>query len=171
LPWLLDLPAIATASGHTGNDAEWHRWCSTPGVLELRKLGFVVLVASCASTESAPAPNPNAGLLRDFLDGKFDGAGHPFNGRVTEGELLCAPAGPIIDSAVRLDAACHATLPGAEQSGDMIVNARLRVTSHAEDGDVVAIQLRDDSGTMVGGDTLTVARLRDGNHWLDLPYT
>jgi pyroglutamyl-peptidase len=162
---------IANASGHTRDDAEWHTRCSTPGVLELRKLAVVVLVASCASTEPPPPPDPNAGLLRDFLDGKFDGAGHPFNGRVTEGEVLCAPAGPTMDNAVRLDAACHATLPGAEQSGDMIVNARLRVTSHTGDGDVVAIQLRDSSNTMVGGDTLTVARLRDGNDWLDLPVT
>ena len=162
---------IATASGHTRDDAEWHTRCSTPGVLELRKLGFVVVIASCASPEPPPAPDPNAGLLRDFLDGKFDGAGHPFNGRVTEGEVLCASAGPTMDSAVRLDAGCHAALPGAEQSGDMAVNARLRVTSHADDGEVLAIQLHDDSGAMVGADTLTVARLRDGDDWLDLPVT
>jgi pyroglutamyl-peptidase len=94
-------------------------------------------------------------MFRDFLDGKFDGAGHPLNARVIDGATLCG--------STRLDATCTASLPGAEQSGDLVVNARLRVDGAPDDGDIITVSV----GT--ASDTLTVARLRERADWIDLP--
>src|SRR5437764_14912609 len=92
----------------------------------LLALAAVVAVLVTGGARPAPAmtnaPDPNAGLLRDFLDGKFDSAGHPINARVTEAETLCATAGAPHDGALRLDKACEAALPGAEQRGDLVVS-------------------------------------------------
>src|SRR5262249_36643588 len=125
----------------------WHGRCSAVRVVS-RNVCFVVFLAACTPAPAAPAPDPNAGLLRDFIDGKFDGAGHPLNGRVTQGATLCGQT--------QLATTCRANLPGAEQAGTMIVNARLRVTAHPDSGGVVAIALHDASNATVGSDTLTV---------------
>ncbi len=76
----------------------------------------LLLLGACATLPEAPEEtDPNAGLLRDFLDGKFDGAGHPLNARSIDAQTLCggqALTGP-----------CTASLVGTEQHGDMQVNA------------------------------------------------
>ena len=48
-----------------------------------------LLIAALAACAEAPeeVTDPNAGLLRDFLDGKYDDAGHPLNARVLEARL------------------------------------------------------------------------------------
>jgi len=122
------------------------------------RLILLSLLVGCAAT-SSPSSDPNAGLLRDFLDGKFDGAGHPINARVTTADQLCASTFP-----------CIGNLPGAEQSGDLVVSARIQITDHATSGDLVTIAVRDASGTTLATDTLTVDRLRDTGAF-DLPLT
>jgi pyroglutamyl-peptidase len=124
---------------------------------------LVATLVACAAP--AATSDPNAGLLRDFLDGKFDGAGHPINARVTDAAVLC----PTIGSP--LAGTCHGSLPGAEQSGSLVVSARIRVAGHATAGDVVTIALTDASGASLATDTLTVTRLRDDGAWIDLPLT
>ncbi len=86
----------------------------------LAGLAAVVVTAiftGCATDPlgSATAGDPNAGLLRDFLDGKFDGAGHPINAVVTS--RPCAELG----------STCTAAISGGEQSGQLVANARLAV--------------------------------------------
>src|SRR5579862_3210959 len=120
------------------------RGCIAAALLGLAAVTTATLAGGCSS---APAPsNPNAGLLRDFLDGKFDSAGHPINARVTEAEVLCAGDGPVTDGAVELSATpCTGALAGAEQSGDLVVSARVRVAAHADSGAILSI-------TVTGGD-------------------
>lgn len=111
--------------------------------------------------------DPNEGLLRDFLDGKFDSAGHPLNGKVIEAEDACRSAGSIASGAVKLSTTCEGDLPAGAQSGDLTVSVRLRVTEHASSGTIVKASLLDASGE-VAKESLTVARLRGRDAWIDL---
>src|SRR5262245_43991832 len=91
---------------------------------------LLALLIGCVAPDPAKTPgdDPNAGLLRDFLDGKFDSAGHPINARVTEAETLCPGAGSPHDGAIRLKGdACTGPIAGAEQTGDLVVSLRLSV--------------------------------------------
>jgi pyroglutamyl-peptidase len=133
-------------------------------------LAAVVLAAlfgGCAS-EPAAVTNPNANFLRDFLDGKFDGDGHPLNARINEGEVICAGAGDVNDASVRLSGACTAAVMGGEQAGDLVANARLAIRSHASSGSIATIEITDGSGASLAKVELTVATLREGE-WIDLP--
>ncbi|MFT3694833.1 MAG: hypothetical protein QM831_16915 [Kofleriaceae bacterium] len=113
-------------------------------------LAAVVLAAifgTGCGTEPAVANDPNAGLLRDFLDGKYDSAGHPLNARVTDGAKL------------------PGALAGGEQYGDLVANARFSIHAHGT-GDVVSIEVSDDSGSLATA-TLTASQLRSDE--VDLP--
>ena len=134
----------------------------------MRSLALVLLVG-CVSPEpaSAPVDNPNAGLLRDFLDGKFDSAGHPLNARVTEAEALCPASGAVTSGALRLNKACVGTPLGFEQNGDLVASIHLNIAAHAASGRVVTADLSDEHGDLLGTATLDVAQLRAG--WMDLP--
>lgn len=126
--------------------------------------------AGCAeapSTETAETVGPNDGLLRDFIDGKFDDAGHPLNAKILEGDLL--GCGTKQGSAYRLTSRCDVTMPQGAEVGGLTVSARLRVRQHAADGNIVTITATDTAGTVLGTETLTVARLRGRDQWLDLP--
>src|SRR5690349_1084660 len=132
------------------------------------RLPALLLVLASACTVDPPttevvSTDPNAGLLRDFLDGKFDSAGHPLNANVVEAERVCA--GDIADGAVRLAAPCTAALH-ASQTGPLVASARIRVISHPDAGDVVRIVAASPDSPLAT-DTLTVDRLR-GDGWLDL---
>src|SRR3954468_866482 len=93
---------------------------SLRGSITAALVGLTAVVACAMFTGCAQPPadpssdpvDPNAGLLRDFLDGKFDSAGHPLNARVTEAEMLCAGVGTPHDGALRLESACSGLLPG-----------------------------------------------------------
>ncbi|MEO8842925.1 MAG: hypothetical protein ABI591_10215 [Kofleriaceae bacterium] len=125
----------------------------------------------CATELTEPttttAADPNAGLLRDFLDGKYDSAGHPLNARIDEGETICASAGDVTDGALRLSTACTSAITGGEQAGDLVANARLAIRSHAPSGDLATLEILDGSTTLATT-TLTVAQLRAGE-WIDVP--
>ncbi|MEP6860812.1 MAG: hypothetical protein ABJE66_09345, partial [Deltaproteobacteria bacterium] len=69
-----------------------------------------IFTGCAASPTDGSASDPNAGLLRDFLDGKYDGAGHPLNARVTEAKTICANAGAVTDSVVALSSSCTARI-------------------------------------------------------------
>ena len=138
--------------------------------------GYIVaaLAGLCAVTAAALLPgcgsgpattDPNSGLLRDFLDGKFDSAGHPLNATVIEAEQQCT--GDVDSGAVRLTSTCMIPLH-ANQYGQMVASARVRVAAHADAGDVLAIALVGSDGRALVSDMLTVDRLRDDG-WLDLP--
>ncbi len=113
------------------------------------------ILTGCGAT-SAPADDPNAGLLRDFLDGKFDGDGHPLNAVTTQGDAICSAG------------TCAGPVGGGAQQGDLQISAHLHVTAHAASGDVATFRLLDASGAQLATDTLTVDRLRSTDG-LDLP--
>ncbi len=140
--------------------------CIAASLLGLAAVAAVATLTGCTTPEDAPAANPNEGLLRDFLDGKFDGAGHPLNARVTEAEAICT--GSVRDGSIRLDRACTGALAGTEQRGDLVASLRLRVRTHAATGTIVSAALLDDGDQVLATGALTVARLRDAS-WIDLP--
>ena len=133
----------------------------------------LVGVAACTSPEPAdeevPTNNPNAGMLRDFLDGKFDSAGHPLNARVTEAEILCASAGVPHNGAIRLTSSpCVGQLGGSEQQGDMVASLRMRVQSSAATGTIVSASILGVDGEILASQSLTTSQLRSTS-WIDLP--
>ncbi len=108
----------------------------------------LVLLAACAA---APAGgNPNAGLFRDFLDGKFDAAGHPLNAVV----LAATPNADV-------------ALPTGVQDGDLVANVRLRVRAHGA-GTIATITARAASA-VAATTSLAAANLRAEDAWLDVP--
>lgn len=126
-------------------------------------------VAGCTDTPSGePAADPNDGLLRDFLDGKFDDAGHPLNAKVLEGDRITCE-GLRSDGAVELRSSCDVVLPMGAELGGLTVNARLRVRQHAGSGAIVKLTAKDADGRVLGTETLTVSRLRGRDRWIDLP--
>ena len=140
------------------------------GSLDPRVIAIALLVG-CVSpaTEEMPPDDPNAGLLRDFLDGKFDSAGHPLNARVTEAESLCPSAGDPHNGAIRLKAReCTGALAGSEQAGDLVVSLRLSVLTYAASGRIVTADLYDAHGNLLATNSLTTSRLRNSS-WIDLP--
>jgi len=140
---------------------------TTAAVAGLAAVVIASIFGGCAEPATTPATDPNAGLLRDFLDGKYDSAGHPLNARINEGETICASAGDVNGSALRLSGACTAAIAGGEQSGDLVANARLAIRSHATSGDIATLEILD-GATSLATTTLTVAQLRDGE-WIDVP--
>ena len=142
------------------------------------------LIASLAATALAvgctvPEPDadepmlddPNAGLLRDFLDGKFDAAGHPLNARVTEAEALCPEAGVPHNGTIRLSgigATCEGKIAGSEQTGDMVASLRLGVRAYAASGTIVTASIVGIDGEILASSSLTTQRLRQAST-LDLP--
>ena len=134
-----------------------------PSLIYAALAGLVVVATTavltgCATDAAAPVVDPNAGLLRDFLDGKFDGDGHPLNAVTTRADALC-PGGV---------APCKGAVGGGAQQGDLQISARIRVDAHAASGDVATLRVLDASGMQLASDTLTVDRLRTAD-WIDLP--
>jgi pyroglutamyl-peptidase len=124
---------------------------------------LITTLAACTTSAAPPAANPNAGLFRDFLDGKFDSAGHPLDAVVLDGATLCGKT--------ELAGACEGDLPAAAQAGDLVTSARLRVRAHG-DGDIVTMSvLYGESGNVVAHETLTASNLRATDEWTDLPIT
>lgn len=121
----------------------------------LAGLAAVVVTAiftGCA-TDPGSATDPNSGLLRDFLDGKFDGAGHPINSKITQQPCAAFP--------------CTAAIAGGEQAGQLVANARIAVRSHAASGSIATLAVMSGSQTLATT-SLTVSRLRAGE-WIDVP--
>lgn len=123
-----------------------------------RALLSLLALVGCADAPGA-VDDPNAGLLRDFLDGKFDGAGHPLNAKVLDAEAACGGRA--------LAGACELAVPAGAMGGRLTVNARLRVTRAPERGAIVRLVMLDASGSELGSKTLTAAQLRDRD-WIDL---
>lgn len=135
---------------------------------------LVSAVAACTDLPEAvdPVADPNDGLLRDFIDGKFDAAGHPLNAKVVEVDRMLrddANCGTRRDGAIELRAACQIALPMGADTGGLVVNARLRVRRAPTWGTIVKLTALDANGTELGTQSLTVARLRGRDRWLDLP--
>ncbi|HEU0030495.1 MAG TPA: hypothetical protein VFQ53_07680 [Kofleriaceae bacterium] len=129
-------------------------------------LGFGLV--ACATDGDVAGEDPNAGLLRDFLDGKYDAAGHPLNAKVIEAEDACPSAGPVGDGALELRAACEAAIPDGAKTGDLVANVRLRVRTAPERGTIATVSLVDASGSELAKETLTVSRLRARGAWIDV---
>ncbi len=121
----------------------------------------------CADLPDAAPADPNAGLLRDFVDGKFDDAGHPLNAKVIPAPAACGDSDGA--GAIALDATCELPLPAGAMAGRLTLNARIRVRQHASAGTIVTVTALDDSGATLATEALTVARLRARDRWLDLP--
>lgn len=121
-----------------------------------------------------PVDDPNDGLLRDFLDGKYDAAGHPLNAKVVEPEKLLrenAECGTRRDGVIELRTACEIALPMGADQGRLLVNARIRVRRAPTWGQIVKVTAVDANGTELGSQSLTVSRLRGRDRWLDLPIS
>lgn len=126
----------------------------------LRFLPLVAVLAACADGAEPPATDPNDGLLRDFLDGKFDGAGHPLNAKTVEIEAACGAA--------ELAGPCEVELPKGATSGALVVNLRLRVLKAPSSGGILKATVVDDAGAELAKESLTVSRLRGRTSWIDL---
>ena len=134
------------------------------------------ICAACTDADVERDPGPNAQMFRDFLDGKFDGAGHPLNARVTEAESLCPDAGASDDSAgdgyVQLERACIGPLAGTNQVGSLVASVRLRVNDVGDGADegvpIVRVTLTDADGSQLGEETLMIERLREPDAWIDV---
>ncbi len=141
--------------------------------------GVLLLSAIAACTDAPggdvdPAEDPNDGLLRDFIDGKYDAAGHPLNAKVVEADRLLednSECGTRRDGVVELRSACEIELPMGADQGRLLVNARLRVRRAPAWGQIVKVTAVDASGTEIGSQSLTVSRLRGVDRWLDLPIS
>ncbi len=138
-------------------------------------LGAALGASACTAPESTDEPvteDPNAGLLRDFLDGKFDAAGHPLNARVTEAEILCAASGVPNNGSVRIveSRPCLGTIGGSEQQGDLVANIHLHIASAAASGTIVSASIVGIDGITLASQSLTTTQLR-GTPWLDLPLS
>jgi len=134
-------------------------------------LGLLAATAfvGCATPDDASDGNPNEGFLRDFLDGKFDAAGHPLNAKIAQVETLCAGSGSVSEGAIRLGRTCVGALPGTDQVGDMTASVRIRVRSAPSSGTVILARLLGNGGIEeVASKRLTVSQIRGGS-WIDLP--
>ncbi|MBA3463896.1 MAG: hypothetical protein H0T46_28320 [Deltaproteobacteria bacterium] len=138
--------------------------------MRLRPLfAALALVSACAEAPDQVAPaDPNEGLLRDFIDGKFDDAGHPLNAKVVADERLTCE-GIRRDGAVELTSSCDVELPAGAELGGLVVNARIRVTVAPRSGTIVKLTAKAPDGRVLGTETLTVSRLRGRDRWIDLP--
>lgn len=114
------------------------------------------MLAACADGDAPSVTDPNEGLLRDFLDGKFDGAGHPLNAKTVDS---CSG---------ELTAVCEAAIPAGATSGALVVNIRLRVLTSPPSGSVIKALVFDDDGKELAKESLTVSRLRGRSTWIDL---
>jgi pyroglutamyl-peptidase len=129
----------------------------------------LIAVAGCAAQPAMPG-DPNAGLFRDFLDGKFDSAGHPLDAIVLDASALCS-AGVATDGGVTLTGGCESELPQAARQGDLVASVRLRVRAHGS-GTIATISvLYGESGNVIGKATLESSSLHAANTWFDLPVS
>lgn len=135
-----------------------------------RLLGLLAATtaAACAEPAGPTAGNPNEGMLRDFVDGKFDSNGHPLNAKVTQAETLCVLAGPASEGAVRLTRACEGRIAGGEQRGELVASVRLRVRSAPSSGNVITAWVLGASRESLATVSLSAAQVR-GSEWIDLP--
>lgn len=121
---------------------------------------LMAVLVSCADGDAPVVEDPNEGLLRDFLDGKFDGAGHPLNAKTIEIETACGAA--------ELTGTCELAIPEGATSGALVVNLRLRVLQAPSSGSILEAIILDDTGTQLAKEALSVSRLRGRQDWLDL---
>ncbi len=128
------------------------------------RVAIAVVLAGCSAAPADDAARPNDGMFKDFVDGKVDSAGHPFNARVTSAGDLCW--GERTEDGVRV-AWCEGPLDGAAQRGELAVSARLRVIGAGE-GEVVTVRVAEENGTVTVEDTLTAERLRERGAWIDV---
>jgi pyroglutamyl-peptidase len=122
----------------------------------------VGLLSACAASpgDDAARPSANDGMFRDFVDGKFDGAGHPINARVTDGETLCASG------------VCEGRLQGTAQRGELVVNARVKVMEMGEgDEEVVTVMVKGEGEGEEVKATIGADRVRELGAWIDVPVT
>lgn len=131
-----------------------------PTAVPTRVKRALVLVALIGCADAPEGNNPNEGLLRDFLDGKYDAAGHPLNAKVLEAEQWC--------NGQALRGPCNFHVPDGAMTGELVVNARLRVTSAPARGAIVKITMIHTSDSELGSKTLTVSQLRGRDSWVDL---
>jgi pyroglutamyl-peptidase len=129
------------------------------GVIRLFALATAGLLFGACAEAPDLLEDPNAGLLRDFLDGKFDSAGHPLNAKVLDAETACG--------ARTLRGPCAFTVPAGAMTGDLVVNVRLRVTAAPHHGAIVKVRLLDNDKVLATR-TLSVSNLRGRSTWIDL---
>lgn len=123
-------------------------------------VSLMAVLVACADGDAPVVENPNEGLLRDFLDGKFDGAGHPLNAKTVEIEAACGAAA--------LTGPCELAIPKGATTGALVINPRLRVLQAPSSGSILKAIVLDDEGNQLAKESLTVSRLRGRQDWIDL---
>lgn len=129
--------------------------CCT-GRVRVAVMTSLLLGACAAAPEAEPADSPNEGMFQDFLDGKYDSAGHPLNAKVFDHEGTC-------------ETACSFELPANAQRGPLMANARVKVATTT--GAIATVRFVDDDGEAVASETLTADRVRAVDEWIDLAVT
>ena len=107
----------------------------------------LLALGACAAESVDVEVDPNEGLLRDFLDGKFDGAGHPLNAKIL----------PVQEC----ERGCEVAIPDGAQTGDLVINVRVRVLAKPGSGSIVKARVLDASGAELAKESLTVSRMRN----------
>jgi len=131
-------------------------------------LALASVLGACTDLPGDEAAHPNEGLLRDFIDGKFDAAGHPLNAKVVPASAI-ACAGPLSGDARELRGTCEIALPEHATSGDLTISARVRVRRASASGAIVTVTTRTATDDALASEQLTVSRLRAYDQWFDLP--
>jgi pyroglutamyl-peptidase len=131
----------------------------------------------CGSSSDEPSGAPPAaqvprdslpdGLFHDFLDGKYDGFGHPVGAQVWELESDCEPElGTRLDDSVAVDSATPAAL--CDKTSDSLGRGRFVLNTHAlaertcagVDCDNAALELsvHDQDGNELASQTITLGQ-------------
>ena len=105
-----------------------------PVLSALALVGLAAAGCAEAPAQEVIPDDPNDGLLRDFIDGKFDDAGHPLNAKIVEGSRL--GCGTRRGEVYQLSGTCDVSMPTGAEVGGLTVSARLRVRQHGADGGI-----------------------------------
>jgi len=140
--------------------------------------------AGCISGEDGPVrerPEPDA-IYADFLDGKFDSAGHPYGASVLEAETDCTPAvghgsgdawavSPDADAAGMLCSAQSAMLGRGQHTANVRASLELANVPACESSCPMALRVRivDDGGTELGAQDFRTDAFEEGLSFQNLP--
>ena len=138
--------------------------------------------ASCGAGEDqagrVPRDSRDDGLFHDFMDGKYDGAGHPIGATVFEAETDCQPETGAAEaegwgakpSRHRAGALCRRTVEDLG-AGSFTVNVRALVpTRSSTDGTTVfTVRVRDQAGDLVAERDVPVSELLTALTYQNVP--
>jgi pyroglutamyl-peptidase len=149
---------------------------------------LVILSACTSETIFPPGSSSEDPIYKDYMDGKFDSAGHPFGARVWQAETDCDPA------TGEVQAEGWGVIPGVHESGSLCqlsdvelgpgpfsLNVRLlspevplpeELEEGAEPEKILLLRVVDQENSEIASRSLTRKELRKAltyqNFWVDL---